>query len=169
MPGAIKSLITLVLRLGLGGLFVYAGVLKLEDPQEFANAIKAYDILPNHLIIVSAFAFPWLEVLAGGMLVLGLWTRAASLTILALLGGFLFAIISVMARDVVVPECSCFGKAGFLCSGPPGWCHIGQDAVMVLAGLGTLILGGGAVSVDRMVERTSKAGRPGTGDYGEQV
>jgi len=162
----VESGLLVIARIGVAGVLGYAGWTKLESQaslKEFARAIDAYKILPDHLVIVSAHAFPWIELIAAVLLVLGIWTRAAGVVASLLMAGFLGAIISVMVREsVVVTECGCFAKAGFLCSGPPGWCHIGQDSVLLMLSLFAAIRGGGAASLDRAFDPRS-AGVPVTG------
>ena len=54
-----------VLRLGLSGVFVYAGALKIRDPQSFAESVASFRLLPVSLINPAALTLPVLEVLAG--------------------------------------------------------------------------------------------------------
>lgn len=155
--------LAMVCRVVVGGLMAYAAFLKFQGIPSFADGIKAFKILPDHLIYVSAFAFPWIEAIAGVLLVLGLWTRGAALVCVALLGGFLFAIISVLVRDIAVSDCSCFGKTGFLCKGPPSWCHIAQDVILMAMSLVVCVVGHGFVGLDRMLNRAgSGVGLPAT-------
>jgi len=39
-----------VLRLGLAGIFIYAGFIKLLDPRAFAHVIAQYDLIPEALL-----------------------------------------------------------------------------------------------------------------------
>lgn len=152
--GPILSTLLLLCRLAVGAMIVYAAVLKLPKPATFHDSIKAYRLLPEHLEIVSAYAFPWLELIAGVCLILGLWTRAAATIAGSLLVGFIVAIASVMIRaEVDVPECGCFGDAGFkICTGPPGWCHIIQNAVLTAMCMLLLVRGGGKIAIDDLRE-----------------
>lgn len=148
--GPIMSTLLLLSRIVVGGMIVYAAVLKLPKPNVFHDSVKAYRLLPEHLEIVSAYAFPWLELIAGVCLVLGVWARAAATIAAMLLVGFIVAIASVMIRaDVDVPECGCFGDSAIkICTGPPGWCHIAQNSVLTLLSLFVLIRGAGRISID---------------------
>ncbi len=151
-PGALLSLWLVVCRFAVAGLLGFAAYHKLQDPQEFAFAIKAYKILPDHLIHVSAFAIPWLEALVALTLVMGLWARAAAFLSAGLLVSFIFAIASVMIRaDVEVSECSCFGEAVIICDKEPGWCHIIQNTVLLAFSLMVAYWGPGRLSMDHMV------------------
>lgn len=150
--GVLLSLWLVVCRFGVGGLLGYAAFHKLQDPQQFAFAIKAYKILPEHLIHVSAFAIPWLEALVAVALVMGLWARASAILSTTLLLSFVFAIASAMIRaDVDVSECSCFGEAVVICSKEPGWCHIIQNIVLLALSGMIVFWGGGRISTDHML------------------
>ena len=52
-----------------GAVFVYAGVLKVRDPLQFANDISNYRIIPWSVGVGLAFYLPWLELLCGLALV----------------------------------------------------------------------------------------------------
>lgn len=159
LSGVVGSGFALVLRLGVGGLFGLAAVIKLGNPQAFADAIHAFKLLPPHLNVFAAFAFPWVELVVAIALVLGLWTRAAASVAVLLTIGFIIAIASVMIRsDVTVTECGCFGDFVVLCTGPPGWCHLGQDIVLIGASLLLVLLGGGFLSVDQILLSRSRIG-----------
>lgn len=154
---ALESSVLLILRLLLAGVLLYAAWLKLKDPasaQKFANAIAAYKILPNHLVIVSTFAFPWLEAIAAVLLVLGLWTRAAAAVAGLLFVAFIGAIGSAMLRESInLTTCGCFGERSLLCTGPPSWCHIAQNAGLTAMCLLLLWRGSGVVGIDRLIDR----------------
>ncbi|MCC5785366.1 MAG: DoxX family membrane protein [Phycisphaerales bacterium] len=154
---ALDSSVLLIIRLLLAGVLLYAAWLKLKDPasaQKFANAIAAYKILPNHLVIVSAFAFPWLEAIAAVLLVLGLWTRAAAAVAGLLFVAFIGAIGSAMLRESVnLTTCGCFGERSLLCTGPPSWCHIAQNAGLTAMCVYLLWRGSGVVGIDRRLDR----------------
>jgi|UniRef100_A0A7V6A444 ribA/ribD-fused uncharacterized protein len=55
----------------LGGAFLYAGVQKRLEPYEFAEAIQAYDLLPQFLVGLTAAILPWVEIASGFFLALG--------------------------------------------------------------------------------------------------
>lgn len=94
----------------LGGLFVYAGVLKAWDPVKFASDIQNFRILPWALGVRLAFYLPWLEIVCGVALFIG-WMRSGAVAILtALTVVFIIATVSAQARGIDL-ECGCFGSA----------------------------------------------------------
>ena len=99
---------TRLLQLVLGMVFVVAGGLKVVNPAQFAVAVGHYRLLPPGLDNLMALTLPGVEVLAGGLLLAGIWRRAAALVIAGLTVIFLGAIISALARGLNI-ECGCFG------------------------------------------------------------
>jgi uncharacterized membrane protein YphA (DoxX/SURF4 family) len=98
----------LVFRLVLGGLFVYAGVVKVLDPLGFAQDIRNYRLVGQSLSFIAAVVLPWLEILAGVALAAGIWKRASALIISGLLVFFILLTLVTIARGLDV-ECGCFG------------------------------------------------------------
>lgn len=149
MGRAVESSILTVLRLGLGGLFVFAAVAKLGDAQKFAFAVKAFKILPPQWTALAAYVVPWTEGVCGLFLILGLWTRSAALVLSTMLLAFIVAILSVLHRDLDV-TCSCFGKFEIPCTGPVGLCHVARNLVLFAAVAWILARGPGYMSVDAL-------------------
>lgn len=113
----IKNKVLLVLfRFVLGGLFVYAGIVKVLDPLDFAQNIRNYRLVGQSLSFLAAVILPWLEILAGLALAAGVWRRASALVISALLGFFIVLTLVTIVRGLDV-DCGCFGalsrKSGF--------------------------------------------------------
>jgi uncharacterized membrane protein YphA (DoxX/SURF4 family) len=142
LPPSTAGWVCLPLRLVLGGLFVFAAFNKLvakgagarsSGPQGFTWTIKAFKLgLPDWAVLTSTFVMPWIEVVAGVMLIVGVCTRAAALVIGGLLVVFIALLLSVLARDLNV-DCGCFGDMSPVCPEKVGWCHITQDVVMLAA------------------------------------
>lgn len=106
-----KTALLWAARVGLGALFVIAGVLKLKDPQAFAVEIANYHLLPE-LAPYMAVGLPPVEVALGVAMVLpwDAWRRAAAATAMGLLAVFTVAVVSAVARGMDV-SCGCFGAS----------------------------------------------------------
>ena len=100
--------VNFVIRLVVGGLFVYAGAEKIFDPVSFAGDIVNYRLLPHTLTNLLAIVLPWVELLAGLMLILGIWVRASALVVAVLGLVFVVAITQALARGLDI-RCGCFG------------------------------------------------------------
>jgi uncharacterized membrane protein YphA (DoxX/SURF4 family) len=125
--------VLLIFRLVLGGLFVYAGAVKVLDPLDFAQNIRNYQLVGQPLSFVAAIVLPWLEILAGLALILGVWTRGAALAITGLLVFFIVLTAVTMVRGLDV-DCGCFGSL----SRKSGWGVILEDLGMLALGLALL-------------------------------
>jgi putative oxidoreductase len=102
--------LTLRVQIALGLIFIVAAIPKIQDPPSFAHMIYNYRILPAGLINISAMVMPWLEILAGLLLVLGIWVRPARNVVAALLVVFMIAISINLLRGNAV-DCGCFNVA----------------------------------------------------------
>jgi len=97
----------ILLRLVLGGLFIYASYDKIINPAEFAKAVKNYDMLPIALVNIPAIILPYLEFFTGLFLVIGIWKRGSSALIIIMLLFFLIGLTQAYARGLDI-NCGCF-------------------------------------------------------------
>lgn len=100
-----------VFRLVVGGVFIWAGLLKIMDPLEFAQNVANYRVFPRDLSFFIALVLPWLEVLCGILVIFGIFRSASSLLLSGLLGIFLILITVTILRGLDV-DCGCFGSMG---------------------------------------------------------
>jgi uncharacterized membrane protein YphA (DoxX/SURF4 family) len=99
--------LTIRVQIALGAIFVIAALPKIADPPSFAHMIYNYRLVPGSLINISALIMPWVEILAGLALILGVWKSAARNVIAALLLIFIIAISINLFRDNAI-DCGCF-------------------------------------------------------------
>jgi len=128
----------LVLRLAalvLGAVFVYASHDKIwtridpkpagggppaaiSGPSEFARVIYRYQVvgpngtLPPTVPNLVAVTLPWVELLAGVLLIAGVWRREAALVCGVLLVVFVLAVGSTLWRGIDIQNCGCFSLGG---------------------------------------------------------
>ena len=93
-------------RWALGGIFIYAGSIKLLEPELFAVLIEAYGIVPESMLIPLALALPALEVTAGIGL---LFDVEGSLAMIAGLLALFIVILGYGIRLGLDVDCGCFG------------------------------------------------------------
>ena len=124
------------LQMMLGAVFAYAGVIKIQEAADFADAITGFRLLPSGLSDLLALGLPPFEILLGAWLVVGWKRRTAAFCTLVLCGIFLLALVSAEVRGIAV-DCGCFGTAaGSLSAGQRLWLSIGRDmALLVAAGV----------------------------------
>jgi len=99
-----------IMDLVVGGVFIYAGVVKALQPFRFASDIDNYKILPWTISVGLAFYLPWLEILCGLALILRrLYLGGLSiLTALVLIFSGVTIAAKVRGLDIT---CGCFGHA----------------------------------------------------------
>jgi uncharacterized membrane protein YphA (DoxX/SURF4 family) len=99
-------------RLVTGGVWIWAGLIKLPDPDQSVLAIRAYQLLPGDSATPVGHLLPILELVVGLCLVLGLLTRGAAVVSGLLFIAFIVGIASVWARGITI-DCGCFGGGGY--------------------------------------------------------
>lgn len=99
-----------IVDLIVGGVFVYAGVIKALEPAGFANDIDNYKILPWFISVGLAFYLPWLEIFCGLAVILHRMYVGGLSILAALVSTFILATITAKARGLDI-TCGCFGHA----------------------------------------------------------
>ncbi|HTD52109.1 MAG TPA: MauE/DoxX family redox-associated membrane protein [Thermoanaerobaculia bacterium] len=94
-------------QLALGAIFVAAAIPKILDPPAFAHMIYNYKLAPGWAINALAITLPWVELLAGLALILGVWKREAAVLIGLLLLLFIASVGINLARGHAI-DCGCF-------------------------------------------------------------
>ncbi|PKN66473.1 MAG: DoxX family protein [Deltaproteobacteria bacterium HGW-Deltaproteobacteria-15] len=126
-------LLSLCARLILGVIFIYASIDKILHPENFAKAVYNYQILPHLFINPIAIVLPWLELILGVFLVLGLFREGSVGLVTLLLLVFLGAMAFNLARGLDI-DCGCFGT-GIGASGVHmGW-YLLRDALFLVPAL----------------------------------
>ncbi len=97
-------------RLVLGALFLYAGALKAADVAAFSQAVAAYRLLPAAGNVLVAAMLPYVEILAGALLLLNTRVRPAALLLGTLTSVFIAVLLTVVVRGIEI-DCGCFGRA----------------------------------------------------------
>ena len=131
----VKSLLWRIVDLVVGGIFIYAGVIKALDPVQFANDIDNYKTLPWFVSVRLAFYLPWLEIFCGLAVIFRFLYRGGLSTSTALIAVFIGATIAAKMRGLDI-TCGCFGHATQHWSFPQ---HMTID-LAIFAALVTLLL-----------------------------
>lgn len=94
-----------------GGVWLWAGWLKVGDTGSSVTAVRAYQLLPYDLAETVGRVLPMLELVLGACLVLGLLTRFSGAVSALLQVAFIIGIVSVWSRGIAI-DCGCFGGGG---------------------------------------------------------
>ena len=117
------------LRLGVGGVLVVAGALKLRAPTALATQIANYQLMAAAAPYLAAI-LPAVELVVG-LAVLAAprpWRAGAALAALILFGVFEGAVTAAYLRGINI-DCGCFGGGG----GPITWVTILRNLLLMAA------------------------------------
>jgi len=138
-------------RIALAAVFLAAALPKIRDPFEFAWAVHRYGILPEAWEAAFAVFLPVLELWVALALLLGFWSRAASLLCAGMLVIFIAALYSAIERGLNI-DCGCFDPKG---ASPVGYRRIAEDVALLVACLPPLIWSSGRYGLDSLSRRSS--------------
>ncbi len=103
--------IVTVLRLLIGGLFTFSGVIKLFDLRAFSLTVAKFGMLPRQLVKPFAYTLPPVEALIGITLLLNWQLFWSSLAAIILLVVSEIGILHVLFRNKKIDNCGCFGAS----------------------------------------------------------
>jgi uncharacterized membrane protein YphA (DoxX/SURF4 family) len=108
-PTVVK-IVTIILRIGLGAVFLSSSAGKIADPSAFAAIVANYQLLPPPLVSATAVIFPWVELTCGLALVLGRLEKGAALLVSLMMVVFIAIILYNGYRGLNI-ACGCFSLA----------------------------------------------------------
>lgn len=103
-----NKFLLLAFRIFLGFIFIFASVTKVTDPEGFSLSIYNYKLMPDFIINFLAIAIPWIELVAGILLVFGITVKENSAILTGLLVVFIIVVAISLARGLDI-DCGCFG------------------------------------------------------------
>ncbi|WP_300460452.1 MauE/DoxX family redox-associated membrane protein [Desulfobacula sp.] len=122
--------LALALRLYIAGLFIYAGMYKINYTAEFSETIASYRMVPYWAVNFMAVVMPWIELICGILLVCGIRVRSA----IVIVGFFLVLFTVGIAINLLwnAPiSCGCFHTLGDAIS----WRTLVRDLIWVAMAL----------------------------------
>ncbi len=99
--------LTMLSRLLIGGMLIYASFYKIIEPASFAKSIWYYHLVPGYLINLMALILPWLELFCGVGLILGILYDGSRLWSALMMVVFIIALASTIYRGIDI-DCGCF-------------------------------------------------------------
>ena len=146
--GVLPSLVRSVCYLLFGGIYVLAAVGKLHQPKAVLRAILEYRLVPGELVPLAAAMLPGVELLAGTLMIMGMFVafrrRRSWVDDYAEAGAWIGAILMVIFMVALTVsifrglsmDCGCFDLLGleipFLKSSKIGWDVVVRDLVMLV-------------------------------------
>lgn len=107
MKNNFLGILLFVIKLTLGVTFIYSSYHKIADPAQFAKILYGYAMFPGASINILAITVPFVELIAGVTLILGMFQRSALLIINGLLLVFILMIGFNLLRGHQF-DCGCF-------------------------------------------------------------
>jgi uncharacterized membrane protein YphA (DoxX/SURF4 family) len=101
----------LIVRIGLGCMFLYSSLPKLRQPYDFLSSVYMYELVDPKLGLLIAMVLPWAELMVGVCLLGGIFIGGALLVSIGLGAMFTFVIGSAMYRGLEI-SCGCFSESG---------------------------------------------------------
>lgn len=144
--------ITLV-RIVLGVVFIFASFEKIADPTAFAASISGYRIVASDPALMIGTVLPWIELLCGLGLLLGLFVRGSALLALIMLSLFTVVVLSALVRGLDI-SCGCYTQDPS--AERIGWWKVGENAVLILMSLLVLHQSSLGFTLERFLQHRSK-------------
>jgi uncharacterized membrane protein YphA (DoxX/SURF4 family) len=98
-------------------MLIFAGATKVGSIDELIEAINEYDMLPQQLAMAYGHVLPYLELVIGVLLILGLFLRVSAAAGGLVVLSFSIAKIQAIARGLDIDSCGCFGPGLQLLAG----------------------------------------------------
>ncbi len=116
----------------LGLMLLVSGAGKLPGQAEFADVLLGSFWTPTIANLISN-VLPWVEVVLGAILILGVFPRLAATLSLPLLAGFMANNIWAISQGLEkFPECGCFGVLEEIFGSLTPGQALGMDIVLIL-------------------------------------
>jgi uncharacterized membrane protein YphA (DoxX/SURF4 family) len=104
------SAFVLVVRLGLGFMFIMSSLPKIRQPYVFLGSVYGYEMVGPKLGVLVAMVLPWVELFAGICLVGGIFVGGALLASMGMGAMFTFVLASALWRHLDI-SCGCFSSS----------------------------------------------------------
>ena len=121
----------LVVRLGLGCLFLWSSLPKIRQPYDFLSGVYNYELVGPKLGVLVAMTLPWAELLAGICLVGGIFISGALLVSIGMAAMFTFVLASALYRGLEI-SCGCFSTSD---AGVVGYSTLIRACAILLASI----------------------------------
>ena len=134
----------LLVRITVGLYLFTAGIAKIHHIPEFVDQIKSYHVFSDNFATVYGILIPYLQILAGGFLIMGFWTTLGAIMGALMIFSFIYVEKSypgagpepLLQKDIVL-FATALSKT------------FSKELVLLGATLSLLYSGAGAFSIDK--------------------
>ena len=103
----LNNVITILIRVIMGFVFIYASYSKIVDPVSFSQNIHNYGVTPLFIENIIALTLPWIELFIGLGLILNIKFHASLDISIILMVTFILLISQAYLRGKSI-DCGCF-------------------------------------------------------------
>lgn len=121
---ALRVLVSVI----IGLMFVWAGVSKLAQGEEWSIASTPFSTGRSYIDTAVKWALPWCEIVLGALLIAQVAPVATGVAACVLLGGFTVRMIQLLRRGDR-PTCRCFGAVS---RAPLSMNHVWRNVVFFI-------------------------------------
>jgi uncharacterized membrane protein YphA (DoxX/SURF4 family) len=146
--GVFQPWLSLVIRLAMAGILIFAAIPKVQDLPASVRAVRAYRLLPEAVVPMVGNLLPFVELLLAVLLILGLFTRLSAIVWLVMMVGFTIGVIWVWVKGYSI-DCGCFGGGGDVPEGTTNYpMHLAERIGFSIMGAYLLIFPRSKFSLD---------------------
>lgn len=138
-------------RIWVGLVYIFAAWYKIADPHAFGLNIATYQILPLKYINLMAIILPWLEIVTGVALILGLYTRASALCIIGMTVMFIVALVIAINKQIQMTSCGCFAPDAEAAMKTITWSYVYRDIGYLAASTYVALFDNGRLGLDGLI------------------
>ena len=138
-------------RLYIGVVFILAAWHKIVHPGDFAVSIHFYGMATLEQLHLFALVLPWLELITGVTVIIGLWTRASALCIAGMTVMFIVALIVAIDKGVQMTGCGCFAAGAEEAMKSITWSYVYRDVRYLAALLFVALTDNGWLGLDGLI------------------
>lgn len=142
----IPSILITGLRILLGAILFFAGIAKLSNFGSFVINVDSYQMLPIGFVKPISYLLVSAEITVGIVLIIGYFTKGASILAAVLFILFAFALTNVVWKEIPITDCGCsnflfslLDMLGFQISTIVNWKTVVVNAVLSVMSFGVAI------------------------------
>jgi len=128
-----ERVLEILIRLGIGGMFIFASIYKISSPKAFAVSIAQYQFLPENLVNLWALVLPQVEFWFGLALIVTPFVKECAWVILGMFMSFIVALIWAIALELDI-VCGCFaaGEVFGAQSSKEAWITLVRNLILLV-------------------------------------
>lgn len=124
-----------LLRLGIGGMFIFASIFKIQDPHQFATLVAQYQFFSAlHIDIFNnlfALIYPQFELWFGLTMIVTPFIRESAFAIFLMFVSFIIALAWALGNDLGI-TCGCFElQDGATHDKAEAWTSLIRDIILI--------------------------------------